>query len=377
MIYMDYSATTPILPEVLDSYNKVSKEFIGNTNSLHGLGITANNLFMEATKQISSVLNISEKEVIYTSGATEANNMALKGIALAYQNRGKHIIVSKLEHPSIYAICDYLKTLGFEIDYVENDSDGLVSFEDLSRLVRKDTILVSIVSVNSELGIRQPLKTLRQIIKKQNTNTLFHSDMTQAIGKVTVNMSDVDLASISAHKFYGPKGIGMLYKNSKVNIVPLMHGSTKANDLRPGTIPLPLIVSMSKALRIAFEDLNKKEATVNKYNKKILESIESLEGMQVNQTKYSIPHILNVSIPKVKPETFVHALEEKEIYIGTNTACASGELSDSVMAVYNDKKRASSTLRISLSYLTTSNEVTKFMNTFLDVYENLIEIEEF
>ena len=218
MIYLDYSATTPVSKEVLDSYIKVTKEYIGNPNSLHSLGIKSNELLSSAIKQISEVLNIQESEVVLTSGATEANNLALIGYALKNSKKGKNIVVSKIEHPSIYVICDYLKTLGFTISYVENNKDGLIDFEDLKNKVKKDTILVSIVAVNSELGIRQPLKTLRQIIKKQNENTILHSDMTQAIGKVNINMHDVDLASMSGHKIYGPKGIGMLYKSEKINI---------------------------------------------------------------------------------------------------------------------------------------------------------------
>ena len=200
MIYLDYSATTPISYDVLDSYNKASREFMGNPNSIHSLGVKSKVLLNSATRQICDLLNIQENELIYTSGATEANNMAIKGVAFSYANKGKHIIVSKLEHPSIYKICEYLETLGYEISYVNNDREGLVDFEDLRNKIREDTILVSICAVNSEVGIRQPLKTLKQIIKKENPNTIFHSDITQAIGKVAVNLYDVDMASMSGHK---------------------------------------------------------------------------------------------------------------------------------------------------------------------------------
>ncbi len=371
MIYLDYSATTPVSYDVLESYNKATRDYMGNANSIHSLGVKSKVLLNSATKQICELFNILEEELIYTSGATESNNMALKGVALAYQNRGKHIIVSKLEHPSIYSICNYLETLGFEISYVNNDSEGLIDFEDLKRLVREDTILVSLCAVNSEVGIRQPLKTLRQIIKKENPNTLFHSDMTQAIGKVAVNMHDVDMASMSGHKIFGPKGIGFLYKNSKVNIVPLIHGSGKFNDLRSGTPPLPLIVALSKACRIALSDLEKKELSVKKLNDRICEELKNIEGIRINVTKYSIPHILNISFDNIRPETFIHAMEDDEIYLSTNTACSSGDLSTSVMAIYNDKRRAMSTIRISLSYVTTNEEITKFLNLFKLRYKEL------
>ncbi|MEG0794437.1 MAG: cysteine desulfurase family protein [Bacilli bacterium] len=371
MIYLDYSATTPVSYEVMDTISKVTKDFVGNANSINALGIKSSILLNDATKQIADIFNVTEQEIIYTSGATESNNMALIGASLANHKKGKHIIVSKLEHPSIYAICDYLKTMGFEISYVKNDMDGLVDFDDLKSLVREDTILVSICAVNSEVGVRQPLKMIRQIIKKENFGTIFHSDMTQAIGKIGVNLNDVDLASMSAHKIYGPKGIGILYKNTNVNLTPLIFGSGKTNELNPGTPPLPLIAGLSKALRIATTDLEKKERFINLLNEKIVSNLEKLPDVLVNKTKYSIPQILNISLMGIMPETFLHAMDKHEVYISTNTACASGELSTSVMAIYNDLKRAKHTIRISLSSLTTTDEVNKFLNYFMDAYKSL------
>ena len=371
MIYLDYSATTPIGFEVLDTYNKTSKDFFGNPNSLHELGVKTKNLMNSATKQIAEILNINETEITYTGGATMANNMALIGIAMQNHKRGKHIITSKLEHPSIYAICDYLESLGFEISYVNNDEEGLIDFEDLKKLIREDTILVSICAVNSELGIRQPLKMIRQIIKKENPNTIFHSDMTQAIGKVSISMHDVDLATFTAHKIYGPKGIGVLYKSNNVGISPILYGSGKSNMLNPGTPAVPLIVALSKALRLATTDIEKRERFVERLNNKIVDALKKYNGIMINKTKYSIPHILNISLRNIKAETFLHALEEFEVYVSSNTACSSATLSSSVMAVYNDKVRASSTIRISLSYLTTTDEVNKFISYFDQIYRKL------
>ncbi len=371
MIYLDYSATTPVSYDVLETYIKTSKDFIGNPNSLHSLGVKSKTLMNSAIKQISDLFNVLDSELTFTSGATESNNMALVGVALANIKKGNHIITSKLEHPSIYKICEYLETLGFEISYVDNDSDGLIDFEDLKRKIRPTTILVSIVAVNSELGIRQPLKMIRQIIKKENPNTYFHSDMTQALGKIPVSFHDVDLASCSAHKIYGPKGIGLFYKNSRINLVPLIHGSSKEQSLRPGTPALPLIVSMAKAIRLSLNDIDRREAFISRLNDKIVKELETYPGILINKTKYSIPHILNISFENIKSETFIHAMEAYEIYLGTNTACASGDLSSSVLAVYKDKKRASSTIRISLSYLTTTDEINKFLSCFKIVYNRL------
>lgn len=371
MIYLDYSATTPISFDVLDSYNKVSKEFIGNPNSLHSLGSKAKDLISNATKQISELLNVLEQEIIYTSGATESNNMALIGVAKAYKRYGNHIIVSKLEHPSIYKICEYLESVGFKISYVDCDQEGLIDFEDLKRKVKPETILVSICAVNSEMGIRQPLKMIRQIIKKENNNIIFHSDMTQGLGKIPLNVHDTDLASFSIHKVYGPKGIGLLYKSSKIKLEPIIYGSSKENDIRPGTPAVALIAAASKAIRLNIHDLDRKETFIRKLNEKIVKELAYFEGVKINQTKYSIPHILNMSLPHIKPETFLHAMEEYEIYLGTNTACSSGEISNSIMAVYKDKERAATSIRISLSYLTTIDEINRFLNCFELIYKRL------
>ncbi len=375
MIYLDYSATTPVDISVFDTLSTVTKNFIGNANSIHSLGQKSSALLESATKQIADIFGVNPSEIVYTSGATEANNMALIGSALANHKKGKHIIVSKLEHPSIYAICDYLKTMGFEISYVNNDKEGLIDFDDLKEKVREDTILVSICAVNSEIGVRQPLKMIRQIIKKENMGTIFHSDMTQAIGKVSVNMHDVDLASMSGHKIFGPKGIGFLYKSSMVKITPLIYGSGKSNDLKPGTPPLPLIAALSKAIRLANDSLEKKERFISLLNDKITSSLSKYPNIIINKTKYSIPQILNISVMDVMPEVMVHALDKHEIYLSTNTACSSGDISNSVIAIYNDINRAKHTLRISLSYVTTTEEVNRFLEIFKEEYENLSNLK--
>lgn len=374
MIYLDYSATTPVLKEILDSYNKVTIDYFGNPNSLHSLGVKSRELLNSATKQISNIFKIKDEEIIYTSGSTEANNLALIGSALAHGKRGSHIVVSKLEHESIYGICNYLESIGFYIDYVKNTADGVIDLDDLKGLVNENTILVSICAVNSELGIRQPLKTIKQVINKENPNTIFHSDMTQAVGKIPINLGDVDMASMSGHKIYGPKGIGMLYKKIGINIKPILYGSNK--DIRPGTPALPLIVSFSKALRIANSDLDKKENTIKKYNDKICEFLSGYPKILINKTPYSIPNILNISLMNIKPETFIHALEKHDVYVSSNTACSSGKISSAVLGVYGDKKRALTTIRISLSYMTTNEEINEFINIFESVYSKLMELAD-
>ncbi len=374
MIYLDYSATTPVLPEVLDSYNKVTNEYFGNSNSLHSLGIKSHELLDSAIKQVSNLLNIDKDEFTFTSGATESNNIALIGTCLANKDRGNHIIVSKLEHPSIYEICNHLESIGFKVSYVNNTSEGVIDFEDLKRKMNEDTILVSICAVNSETGIRQPLRTIRQVINKYNKNIILHSDITQALGKVNINFNDFDLASCSGHKIYAPKGIGLFYKRKNIKCERLLYGNN--SFYHPGTPALPLIVSFAKALRISLHELDKKQEIVSKWNDKILKYFSRFENIKINHSKYSIPHIINISLMDIKPETFIHALERHEIFVSSNTACSSGKLSTSVMALYNDKKRAETTIRISLSCLTKLEEITVFLNAFNGVYEKLHSLSE-
>ncbi len=374
MIYLDYSATTPVLPEVLDSYNKVTNEYFGNPNSLHNLGLKSRELLNSATRQVSELLNIDVSEFSFTSGATESNNLAVIGACLANKDKGNHIIVSKLEHPSIYKIVDYLVSIGFKVSYVNNTVEGVIDFEDLKRKMNEDTILVSICAVNSETGIRQPLRTIKQVINKYNKNILLHSDITQALGKVSINFNDFDLASASGHKIYAPKGIGLFYKKKNVKCQKLLHGTDES--YHPGTPALPLIVSFSKALRISLHELDKKLEIVSKWNEKLVKKLSTYPNIKINQSKYSIPHILNISLMDIKPETFIHAMERHEIYISSNTACSSGKLSTSVMALYNDRLRAETTIRISLSCMTKLEEITVFINTFNGVYEKLHSLNE-
>lgn len=367
MIYLDYSNTTPISLDSLDTYVRVSKEYIGSTKSNSGLGKKTQELLDSITKEISNMFNVMEREIIYTSGATESNNMALIGVALANHKKGKHIIVSKLEHPSIYEICNYLESIGFEISYVDNDEDGLIKFDDLKRLIREDTILVSICAVNSETGVRQPLKMLRQIIKKENESTLFHSDLSQAIGKSTISFRDVDLGSISSHKIYGPKGIGILYKSDLVKISPLIYGS-KNNIYKPGEVPVNLVASMKEAIKFSLKDLDKRERYISLINDRLVEKLSTIDGISINKTKYSIPHILSISFDNVNSSMLSEHLSNRDIVITTNN---SNEINPSVMAIYNDLNRSKQTMRISLSHLTTVLEINNFLEAFIEEYNKL------
>lgn len=369
MIYLDYSATTPVNEEVLNSYIEVTKKMVGNPNSLHKLGIEAKSLIDAATRQIASILKVKPNEIIYTSGASESNNTAIKGICLKYQNRGKHIITTHLEHSSIMEPLNYLKRQGFEVEYVNITENGIVDIEDLKKKIRDDTILVTIASINSEVGIVQPIKEIAALLKKY-PKVYFHSDITQSLGKEKVDLTDVDLASFSAQKFYGMKGIGGLVKKENVVIEPLIHGGKSTTKDRSGTPATALIVSMAKALRLAYENLEEKQKYVKELNIFLRNELEKNE-ITINSPEVAIPNILNISLENIKPETVLHALEEKEIYISTKTACATNDSSDAVYAITKDEEKAKHSLRISLSYLTTKKELEIFITELVRIRSEL------
>ena len=369
MVYLDYSATTPVREEVLDTYTRVCREFIGNPNSLHSLGVKAKELIDASSEQIADILGVKPCEIIYTSGASEANNTAIKGVCLKYQNRGKHIITTELEHSSVIAPLNYLTTLGYEVDFVSLDENGLVDLDDLKEKLREDTILVSIASVNSEVGVKQDLKAISEIVHN-NGRTLFHSDVTQSVGKEKIDFSCLDLASLSCQKFYGMKGIGALIKKEKLVIEPLIHGGKSTTVFRSGTPATPLIASFAKALRLAYEDYDIKYQQVEKLKKYLIDKIKDFD-ITINSNDYCLPHMVNISLHGIKSEVMLHALEEKEIFISTQTACSVGNYSKAVFAITHDKDLASSSLRISLSYLTTKEELDIFIEVFEDAISKL------
>jgi cysteine desulfurase len=371
MIYLDYSASTPVNKEVLDSFNKACLDFPGNSNSLHTLGNKANELIEMATKQIADILKVKSSEIIYTSGSSESNNLAIKGICNKYKNRGKHIITTHYEHSSVYGPLGYLQTLGYEVDFVNSKDDGTVDLEHLNSLLTDDTILVSINAINSEIGIIQPINEIGKIVSKF-PKCFYHVDVTQAISKIDVDLSNVDLASFSAHKFFGLKGIGILIKKEKIALEPLIHGGKSTTVFRSGTPAHPLIVSISKALRMAVMDLDSKYNYVRELNQIVVKGLEKYPEVYINSNDKCLPHVLNVSVVGIKPETFLHALEKHEVYISTQTACSSEKaISGSVLALTNDEERAKSSIRISLSYITTKEEINKFLEIFDKCYKEL------
>ena len=371
MIYLDYSATTPVDERVLESFNKATLDYPGNPNSIHALGVKSNELVNAATKQISEILGVLPSEIIYTSGSSESNNTAIKGICEKYQNRGKHIITTKYEHSSIYGPISYLQKHGFEVDFVETDSYGRVDIESLKSLLRDDTILVSITSVNSEIGIINPIEEIGKLLKNY-PKVFFHVDMTQSIGKYKIDLENVDLASASAHKIFGIKGIGLLIKKEKILLEPLIHGGKSTTVYRSGTPAVALIVSLAKALRLINENMEEHYNYVSKLNKKLMDELASIPNVYINSNQYCSPYVLNISAVGVKPETMLHALEAHDIYISTQTACASNiSSSKAVEELTGSMESATSSLRISMAYITTEEEIDTFLKVFKKCFMEL------
>ena len=371
MIYLDNSATTMVDDRVLETFNKVCKNYPGNSNSLHSLGIKSKELEDYATEKISNLLGVKPSEIIYTSGASESNNTVLKGVASKYRNRGNHIITTPLEHSSILETCKYLESKGFIIDYVKIKDNGLIDIEDLERLLTDNTILVSVAYVDSELGIRQDIDTIGKIVKKY-PKCYFHVDATQAIGKIKVDPTSIDFISMSAHKIFGLKGIGLLIKKDNIVIDNLIHGGKSTTIYRSGTPALPLICSLMKALELIIPNIDKNYEYVSSLSRKIKDNLKKYDNIHINSTENSIPYIINFSVIGVKPETFIHTMEEEDIYLSTKSACSTSDVSLSVDSIYHNREISMSSIRISLSYKNTEEEIDKFIEVFDKIYNKLV-----
>ena len=364
MIYLDYAANTPVDKEVLDYFYDVSLKYYGNPNSVHKIGIEAKKIIDDSTKSIAKKLGVLPEEIIYTSGATESNNMVIKGVCERYKNKGKHIIVSSLEHNSIIASATYMQEKDFDVDLVPINDKGLIDIDELKKMIRDDTILVSIVAVDSEIGLVQPIEEIGKLLKDY-PNILFHTDATQAIGKVTIDFSNVDLISFTPHKFYGIPGIGVLVKKKNVNLVPVIHGGKSTTIYRSGTPTTALIASTDLALKKALKNQNKRYKHVQELHDKVLDHLNKYNFIHINSTKESVPFTINLSIKGINSKEFAKMLEEREVYVSTKTTCCPDNTpSKLVYALTKDKNLASTSLRISISHLTTKKEIEEFLKIF-------------
>lgn len=353
MIYLDNSATTKPFDDVIETYIKVAKNYFGNASSIHGIGGQAEKLLSQSRSQIASLLHVKPQEIIFTSGGSEGNNFAIKGIALQYQNRGKHIITTSIEHPSISEACKQLAELGFEITYLPVDEQGRVSIESIKNAIREDTILVSIIHVNNEVGTVQPIEEIGNLLEKY-PKIIYHVDHVQGIGKTHLdfNKAKLDLCTISGHKFNGLKGTGVLFVRKGVRIKSLIAGGDQEMQMRAGTENVAGFVALAKALRLTLENREKNIKHLAHLKKTIIEKLSMINGIIIHTPEEnSAPHIINFSIDGLKPEVFVHLLEEQEIYVSTTSACSSkkNEPSKTLLAMGIPIVLANSSIRISLS----------------------------
>lgn len=372
MVYLDYCATTPVSNELLDLYVDVTNNCFGNANSEHFLGKKSQKLLEQVTNDIAKQFNCYSKEIVFTSGASEANTMAIMGTIGSLGSRGKHIITSKLEHKSILDLMKYLSLNGYNVDYVNILSNGLVDLDDFENKLCNDTILVSICGVNSEVGYVQPLDRIREVIDKKKVNCFFHSDLTQALGKIKIDLSSVDMASFSSHKVYAPIGCGILYKKRTIQINKLIYGSNSNSIYRGGTPALPLIVTFSRAIQIAQDNV------VNNFNRclmlknKLIKEL-SKYPIKINSNDLCVPQIINFSLMEYSNKLFVKFLSDNGIYLSTNSACCSDNDESIILneITNNNKKISKTSIRISLSYLTTEEEIYEFLRVFEIIWNDL------
>lgn len=371
MVYLDYAANTPVDKEVLDLYYQTTLTYIANPNSNHTLGKQAKDKISKSTQNIAKNLGVLAEEIIYTSGATESNNMAIKGICERYKNYGKHMILSPLEHNSLMSSAVTMQEHGFEIDLLPVKKNGLIDIDALKDLIREDTILVSVCAVDSELGVVQPIEEIGRLLKEY-PNVYFHTDASQAIGKINMNFENVDLATIAPHKFYGINGIGILMKKQHVSLKPMMDGGKSTTIFRSGTPVLASIVATDKALEIATYKREERFIYVSQLHQKIIDQLSQYVDIHINHTDLSIPFTINFSVKGVKANTLVERLDQKEIYVSTKTSCCPIETpSKLVYAVTKDKSLANTSVRVSLSHLTTLEEIELFLESLEECLKEL------
>ena len=374
MIYLDYSANTPVDARVLEQFCAVERRCIGNANSHHQAGSAAKAEIDAATIKIASLLGVQPAEIIYTSGASEANNFALKGLARLSRHTGRHIISTPLEHSSVSGTLTALQEQGYEIDLLDVKQDGTVDLEHLKDLLRPDTICVAVTLVDSELGVVQPVQEIAAILKAY-PHCHLHVDATQAVGKIPVSFEGVDTMSLTAHKFYGLNGIGMLIKRRNLALEPLIHGGESTTIYRSGTPTVALASSLACALDLAVTDLPGHVGHVAKLNAELRAALSTYPLVCINSPEHAIPHVLNLSVRNVKGTVFQRELDAKGVCISVKSACSSDGLpSRAVFAVSRDRRNALSSWRISLSHLTTEDEIKAFLQAFDVCYRELTAV---
>lgn len=369
MIYLDYAANTPVEKDVLKNFIESTTKYIANPNSSHPLGILAKEEIDRCSLNIAKYFDCDKESIIYTSGASESNNLVIKGIAEKNKDIGKHIIISPIEHSSIIAPCNYLASLGYEITVLPLTTTGQVDLEKLKEELREDTILVSICYVDSELGTIQPIKEIGKIVKNY-PNCYFHTDATQAVGKINVDFSNCDYVTFAPHKFFGLNGFGVLLNINNNKIIPQIHGGKSTTIYRSGTPVTANVTALDMALNISLTNLEERYVYLSDLNKFLRDELSIFSQVHINSPKNSIPNTLNISLRNMDSKKIVNLLAQKEIYLSTTSACSLANVpSKSVYAITQDEELAKNSIRISISHLTKKEELETFIKEFKNIYD--------
>lgn len=376
MIYLDNAATTKPNQAVLDSFLKVSEKAYYNANSPHQMGLQSEKILLQAKSRVKEMLNLNNNtDVIFTSGATESNNIALKGIALRKKQFANVIITSVLEHPSVLEVMRYLETQGFILKYVNVTPNGQIDINHLEQLMTDNVGLVTCMYVNNVMGQIQPIKEIGSLLK-QYPKAHFHVDGVQALGKIPMQLENVNSVSFSGHKFNGLKGQGILIIDNKEKIEPTVFGGGQEYGIRSGTVNLAMNVSLVKAMEIAIQNLNELNHRLSRYNKVIRESLSQYKGVYINSPENSAPHILNIAFPGVKGEVLVNAFSKLDIMVSTTSACSSKreKLNEVLLAMDIEDNRIEGSVRLSMGETTTEKDVEQFKDKFKLIYAQIKEL---
>lgn len=362
-IYLDNSATTRVFPEVAALMNRIFQEEYGNPSSMHHKGVEAEKELRKARETLAQILKVKEKNLIFTSCGTESDNLAIIGAARAAKRRGKHLITTPIEHPAVLETMKYLESEGFEITYLPVDQDGLVSPESVAKAVREDTILVSVMHTNNEIGALEPIAQIGEAIKAKNPQTLFHVDAVQGFGKARIypKRMHIDLLAASGHKIHGPKGVGLLYVGDNVRIRNIIYGGGQQGGMRSGTENVPGIAGMALAAKLLYEHFDEEQQKLRAMKDTFIQRVSAIEGVHINGRtgEDSAAHIISLSVEGIRAEVLLHALEDKGIYVSSGSACASNRphISETLQAIGTPQAYLDSTIRLSTSVMNSMEDM--------------------
>lgn len=370
MKYFDYASTTPVAPEVLQTYEEVLQKYFVNSESIYPQGVEINKLMNRSRQQMADLLRVRSNEIIFTSGGSEANNLAIKGYALKNRDKGRHIITSVIEHSSVLNSCRWLEEYGgFEVTYLPVGEDGKVSPADLEKAIRDDTILVSVMYVNNESGAIQPLDEIKKIVRKHHNCTL-HTDCVQALGKMSINLTDVGMASFSAHKIYGLKGSGFLMCRQHLALAPVISGGQQEQGLRGGTANAPANMVLGKTMRLALENMDEHYRTVSEYNQYVRSRLQEMPQTVINSPDDASPYVLNFSCLSIPSEVMMNALSLKGYCVSAQSTCdSSSAVSHVISRMFSDPDRLKGTIRLSFSHLQSRQDIEEFVSYLQEVID--------